>query len=137
MHDLSRDFRYALRTLARSPGFTAVAVLTLALGIGASGAVFGVLRALLLRPLPYAQPERLVMVWSRWSAFPKTWVSVPEFRTWAAAGCFEGLALFDPGKANLTGGGEPERIGSARVSANVFTVLGVRPLLGRCSWAPA
>jgi putative ABC transport system permease protein len=132
MHDLARDLRYALRTLGRSPGFTAVAVLTLALGIGANGAVFSVLRALLLRPLPYAQPERLVMVWSRWSAFPKTWVSVPEYRTWAGAGCFEGLALFAPGKANLTGGGgEPERIGSAQVSANLFAVLGVRPLLGR------
>jgi putative ABC transport system permease protein len=131
MTDLSRDFRHALRTLAKSPGFTAAAVLTLALGIGANGAVFSVLRALLLRPLPYAQPERLVMVWSRWSAFPKTWVSVPEYRIYGDAGCFDGLALFDLGKTNLTGGSEPERIGSALVSANLFDVLGVRPILGR------
>jgi putative ABC transport system permease protein len=131
MKDLSRDFRHALRTLVKNPGFTATAVLTLALGIGANGAVFSVLRALLLRPLPYAQPERLVMVWSRWSAFPKTWVSVPEYRTYGDAGCFEGLALFDLGKTNLTGGSEPERIGSALVSANLFDVLGVRPILGR------
>jgi putative ABC transport system permease protein len=131
MRNLGRDFRHAARTLAKNPGFTAVAALTLALGIGANGAVFSVLRALLLRPLPYAQPERLVMVWGRWSAFPKTWLSVEEYRTYAGAGCFEGLALFDPGQANLTGGAEPERIGSALVSANVFEVLGVRPLLGR------
>jgi putative ABC transport system permease protein len=131
MRDLAHDLRYAARTLAKNPGFTAVAVLTLALGIGANGAVFSVLRALLLRPLPYAQPERLVMVWSRWSAFPKSWLSVEEYRTYAGTGCFEGLALFDPEQANLTGGAEPERIGSALVSANLFEVLGVRPLLGR------
>jgi putative ABC transport system permease protein len=131
MKDIAGDLRYAVRTLAKNPGFAAAAVLTLALGIGANGAVFSVLRALLLRPLPYSQPERLVMVWSRWTAFPKTWVSVEEYRTWDEAGCFTGLALFDPGTVNLTGGGEPEQIGSARVSANLFDVLGVKPILGR------
>ncbi len=131
MKDIAADLRYAARTLAANPGFAAAAVLTLALGIGANGAVASVLRALLLRPLPYSQPERLVMVWSRWSEFPKTWVSVEEARTWAAAGCFSGLALLHPEQANLTGAGEPERVGSARVSANAFEVLGVKPLLGR------
>ena len=131
MKDVIGDLRYAVRTLAKNPGFAAAAVLTLALGIGANGAVFSVLRALLLRPLPYSQPERLVMVWSRWTAFPKTWLSVEEYRTWDEAGCFAGLALFDPGTVNLTGGGEPEQIGSARVSANLFDVLGVKPILGR------
>jgi putative ABC transport system permease protein len=131
MNDLAGDLRYAVRTLAKNPGFTAVAVLTLALGIGANGAVFSVLRGLLLRPLPYAKPESLVMVWSRWSEFPKTWLSVEEARTWADAGCFSGLALFEARQTNLTGGGEPERIGGALVSANAFEVLGVKPLLGR------
>jgi putative ABC transport system permease protein len=131
MNDLAGDLRYAFRTLAKNPGFAAAAVLTLALGIGASGAVFSVLRALLLRPLPYRQPATLVMVWSRWPGFPKTSVSVPEARTWADAGCFAGLALFHLSKSNLTGGAEPERIGSAEVSANLFDVLGVKPLLGR------
>ncbi|HEV3073401.1 MAG TPA: ABC transporter permease, partial [Thermoanaerobaculia bacterium] len=131
MKDIAGDLRYAVRTLAKNPGFAAAAVLTLALGIGANGAVFSVLRALLLRPLPYSQPERLVMVWSRWTAFPKTWVSVEEYRTWDEAGCFAGLALFDPGTVNLTGGAEPEQIASARVSANLFDVLGVKPMLGR------
>jgi predicted permease len=131
MKDIAGDLRFAARTLAKNPGFAAAAVLTLALGIGANGAVFSVLRALLLRPLPYSHPESLVMVWSRWTAFPKTWVSVEEYRTWDEAGCFSGLALFDPGTVNLTGGGEPEQVGSARVSANLFAVLGVEPLLGR------
>ena len=131
MTGLFRDLRHAARTLAKNSGFTAVAVLTLALGIGANGAVFSVLRALLLRPLAYARPERLVMVWSRWSNFPKSWLSVEEYRTYAGTGCFSGLALFDPGNTNLTGGAEPERIGSALVSANVFDVLGVAPILGR------
>ncbi len=131
MKDIAVDLRYACRALAKNPGFAAAAVLTLALGIGANGAVFSVLRALLLRPLPYSQPERLVMVWSRWTAFPKTWLSVEEYRTWDESGCFAGLALFDPGTVNLTGGSEPEQVGSARVSANLFDVLGVKPLLGR------
>lgn len=131
MRTLAQDLRHALRTLAARPGFTVAAVLTLALGIGATGSVASVLRALLLRPLPYAQPDRVVMVWTRFADFPKTWVSVPEFRAYADSGAFAGLALFDPGKTNLTGGEEPERVGSAVVSANLFAVLGVEPILGR------
>jgi putative ABC transport system permease protein len=131
MSRVPQDVRYALRTLGKSPGFTAVAVLTLALGIGANGAVASVVRALLLRPLPYAHQERLVGVWSRWSDFSKTWLSVPEYRTLIDSGCFSGLALFDSGQVNLTGGSEPERVGSASISANLFTVLGVQPRLGR------
>jgi len=136
VNDLPRDFRYAVRTLAASPGFTLVAVVTLALGIGITGSVASVVRALLLRPLPYSQPERLAMVWSRWSDFPKTWVSVSEYRAYEEAGCFSGVALFAPGQSNLTGGDQPERVGSALVSANVFDVLGVKPLLGRTFTAP-
>ena len=131
MNDLSRDFRYAVRTLGASPGFTLVAVLTLALGIGVTGAVASVVRTLLLRPLPYAEPERLTMIWSRWDAFDKTWVSVPEYRAYEESGVFSGVALFSPGQSNLTGGETPERVGSAYVSANTFEVLGVAPLFGR------
>src|ERR1700716_2751893 len=126
-----QDLRFALRTLAKKPGFALVVVLVLALGIGASGTVASVARALLLRPLPYAQPQRLVMVWVRWADFPKAWLAIPEFRAFEEAGCFESLGLFTTGKVNLTGGGEPERVGSAQVSANVFAVLGVEPILGR------
>lgn len=131
MRRLLSDFRYAVRVLVKSPGFTLGAVLTLALGIGITGSVSSLLRTLLLRPLPYTQPERLVMVWNRWSDFPKTWLSTQEYRAYSDAGCFSGVALFQPGQANLTSGGEPERIGSALVSANLFDVLGVKPIQGR------
>ncbi len=131
MTKLLSDFRYAVRVLVKSPGFTLGAVLTLALGIGITGSVSSLLRTLLLRPLPYAQPETLVMVWNRWSDFPKTWLSTQEYRAYGDAGCFSGVALFQPGQANLTSGGEPERIGSALISANLFDVLGVKPILGR------
>jgi putative ABC transport system permease protein len=126
-----QDLRFALRTLAKKPGFTLVVVLVLALGIGAGGAVGSVVRGLLLRPLPYATPERLAMLWVRWAGFPKTWLSVAEFRAFEDAGCFAGLGLYDPGKVNLTGNAEPERVGSAQVSVNLFDVLGVPPILGR------
>lgn len=132
MRYFSRDFRHGLRTLARNPGFTVVAVLMLALGIGANGVVASVLRALLSRPLPYSEPERLVMIWSRWQDYPKTWVSVSEYRNYSTARGFAGLALFAPGKVNLTTrDSQPERIGNALISANLFDVLGVRPILGR------
>jgi putative ABC transport system permease protein len=126
-----QDLRFALRTLAKKPGFTLVVVLVLALGIGAGGTVGSVVQALLLRPLPYAAPGRLATLWVRWANFPKTWLSVAEFRAFAEAGCFAGLGLYDPGKVNLTGNAEPERVGSAEVSANLFDVLGVKPILGR------
>ena len=126
-----QELRVAARTLAKQPGFTLAVVLVLALGIGASGTVASVVRALLLRPLPYAQPERLVMVWVRWADFPKAWLSIPEYRAFEQAGGFAGLGLFVTDRVNLTGSGEPERVGSAEVSANLFDVLGVKPLLGR------
>jgi predicted permease len=125
------DFRYAVRVLVKSPGFTLGAVLTLALGIGITGSISSLLRTLLLRPLPYDRPETLVMVWNRWSDFPKTWLSTQEYRAYGDAGCFSGVALFQSSQANLTSGGEPERIGSALISANLFDVLGIKPILGR------
>jgi putative ABC transport system permease protein len=131
MRRLLSDVRYAIRVLFKSPGFAIGAVLTLALGIGITGSVSSLLRALLLRPLPYDQPERLVMVWNRWSDFPKTWLSTQEYRAYGDTGAFSGVALFQPGQANLTSGGEPERIGSALVSPNLFEVFGVRPIHGR------
>jgi len=125
------DLRFALRNLLKRPGFAAVAILTLGLGIGANGAVASVVRALLLRPLPYGAQDRLVSLWSSWSDFPKSWMGVEEARAWADAGVFDGVALFQARQASLTGGAEPERVGSAVVSPNVFTVLGVNPKLGR------
>src|SRR5262249_5104337 len=78
LESFSQDLRFGARTLGRSPGFTAIAVLTLALGIGANAAIFSVVNAVLLRPLPWREASRAVMIWSRWTAFDKTWVSEGE-----------------------------------------------------------
>ena len=128
-----QDVRYALRGLRRSPGFTAAAVLTLALGMGATTAIFSVIRAVLLAPLPYAEPERRVMVWSRWKDFRKTWVAdgeVMDYRRLIPS--FEAVAAWGTEEANVTGGGgEPVRVGIAQITANTFDTLGARPLIGR------
>jgi len=128
-----QDVRYALRGLRRSPGFAAAAVLTLALGMGATTAIFSVIRAVLLSPLPYAEPERRVMIWSRWKDFDKTWVAdgeVMDYRRLVPS--LESVAAWDTDEANLTGrGGEPVRVGIAEITANGFETLGAKPLLGR------
>ena len=130
MHDL----RYAFRTLARSPGFTAAAVLALALGIGANTAVFSVINGVLLRPLPYPGADRLVMVFD---SFPQQGMEhgpacIPDFLDWKARSrSFQGLDAVATNRFTLTGDGEAEQIVGAAVTAGFFDVLGVRPLLGR------
>jgi putative ABC transport system permease protein len=127
-YDASRGSRALLRT----PGFTLAAVLTLALGIGAVSAIFTVVNAVLLKPLPYQQPERRVMIWSRWVGFDKTWLSAAEwndYRTQVRA--FEDVALWSTGLVNLTGDGEPVQVAGAALTANTFHVLGASPILGR------
>ena len=127
------DLRYALRQLAKSPGFTAVAVLTLALGIGACTAIFSVVDGVLLRPLDYAQPDRIVVV--RSSAppeFPEFSVSPPDFLDWEKqARSFSHLAAATGASLNLTGDGEPQRLNGIKVTARYFDVYGVQPALGR------
>ena len=130
------DVRYALRMLGRNPGFTAVAVLTLALGIGANTTMFGVVNATLLKPLPFPDSDRLVMLWQGQVSDPKNLniVSLPNYRDWLEQNrAFEGIALFDSaGKGyNLSGGTEPEQVSGVRVTASFFPVLGVPPLMGR------
>ncbi len=127
------DIRIALRSLLRRPGFALAAVLTLALGIGANAAVFSVVRAVLLRPLPYDAPDRIAMVWNHWTGWPRTWLSPPEALDYAAAGdAFERFAAFDDGAVNLTGGdAPPQRVRAGLLSVNVLPVLGVAPALGR------
>lgn len=121
-----------LRTLARRPGFTALVVLTLALGVGADAAIFAVARGMLLAPFPYRDADRVVTLWSRWTGYTKTWVSVDEARIYSQeVPSLEGLALYTSLGVNLTGGGEPERVRATAASAGVFSVLGVEPLLGR------
>ena len=133
MEILIQDIRYALRGMRRAPGFTAAAILTLALGMGATTAIFSVIRAVLLSPLPYAEPERRVMIWSRWEDFDKTWVADGELMDYRRlVPSLESVAAWDSGEANLTGGeGEAARVGMAAVTANTFSTLGARPQAGR------
>jgi len=134
METLWQDVRYGLRMLGRTPGFTAVAVLTLALGIGANSAIFSVVYSVLLRPLPYPEPDRLAQVTRSYTGGGSPSVSVLKFHYWRDHNqVFERLAAYDILGAgfNLTGGSEPERVRGIRVSADFFPVLGVNPLLGR------
>ncbi|MFL5578190.1 MAG: ABC transporter permease [Gemmatimonadaceae bacterium] len=133
MDSLLQDLRFAARGLLRRPGFTAAVVATLALGIGANAAIFSVVNAVLLRPLPYGDPDRLVMVWGRYPDFGRTGTSLPDFTDWRAGttGSFAEMAAWHGTLFNLTGQGEPEQLRADRVSANFFPALGVRPALGR------
>jgi putative ABC transport system permease protein len=134
MDTVLQDLRYAFRTLGKNPGFAAVAVLALALGIGANTAIFSVVNAVLLRPLPFPDPDRLMMVLSSnpGKGYPENPVSPPDFLDWRAQNrAFEGMAAFDPSAFNLNEGTEPERIPGARVSASFLGLVGVKPILGR------
>jgi putative ABC transport system permease protein len=127
-----KDVRYAWRAMWRSPGFSLTAILTLALGIGANTAMFGVVNATLLRPLPYAQQDRIVMVWNRWVNWPQTWLSTPEAADYAQQReIFASFSPFSQGAANLTGNGEPERVRAAFIPAGMLTTLGTPPIAGR------
>jgi putative ABC transport system permease protein len=132
METFWRDLRFGLRAFGRTPGVTAVAVLTLALGIGANAAIFSVTRAVLLEPLPYADSRRTVGIWSRWTGWDKTWVSEAELLDYRKARALRDVGAWDVTQANLTGhDAEPERVGAARVTPNVFTALGTGALHGR------
>ncbi|MFZ0761386.1 MAG: ABC transporter permease, partial [Candidatus Sulfotelmatobacter sp.] len=133
MAGLLQDMRYALRQLHKSPGFTAVAVLTLALAIGANTAVFSVIDAVMLRPLPFHDPSRLVVVkTTEPGRLDDIGVSYPAFLDWRSRGqVFEGLSAFREDDFTLTGRGEPAHLTGAVVSANMFSVLGVPPAMGR------
>ena len=126
------DLRFALRQLLKNPGFTAVAVLTLALGIGATTAVFSIVDAVLLKPLPYDEPGQLVQVWEAPGLGQRNWASPGAFRDWKEHGTvFEELSLLDSREVNFTGGGEPERVSGLAMSASGLSILRVRPVLGR------
>ena len=136
MDSVLQDFRYAVRMLTKSPGFTAVAVLTLALGIGANTVVFGMVNSVLLRPLPFDRPEQLVKIWGQYSkqGIPQNSISEPE--VWdlrEALGSVSAIAAYNTGTgANLTrGGNEPLRVTTSQASAELLPMLGVKPALGR------
>src|SRR5688500_3483043 len=132
--DFLQDLRYGLRMLVKNPGFTAVAVIALALGIGANTAIFSVVNTVLLRPLPYKDPERLVMVFedSRAHGYPRDTPTAANYIDWRDQNqVFESMAAIAGGSFNLTGVGDPERIAGYRVSASLFPLLGISPQLGR------
>lgn len=126
------DLRYALRQLRRSPGFAVVAVVTLALGIGANTTIFSVLRGILLRPLPYAEPDRSVMISSHLNGKDNQWVSPAEFADYQAqSSLFSSVAIFDEGAFTLAGDHDAESLRGGLVSANLFATVGTAPILGR------
>ena len=129
---LRQDISGAIRGLIKSPGFAAASLITLALGIGATSAIFTVVKAVLITPLPYSQPERIVQLFTRWTAFEKTWLAdqeVIDFRRMSRT--LTAIGAWGTGQQNLTGDGEPVRVGVGLVTTNLFDVLGTRPLLGR------
>ncbi|MGH9840045.1 MAG: ADOP family duplicated permease [Blastocatellia bacterium] len=138
---LGQDLRFGLRMLRKNPGFSLVAILTLALGIGANTAIFSVVNAVLLKALPYADPQRLVVLWTDnpklqlgFHEVPPANADIPEWRTRTQS--FEWLAVFTPNPTDLSSGGEPERVGGVAVSADFFALFGVAPLAGR-AFTPA
>jgi len=133
METFLQDVRYGVRVLAKNKGFTAVAVLTLALGIGANTAIFSVVNDLLLRPLPYTDAERVVMLWEVTpSGRHMNTTSRANFREWRAqGGSFESVAAFSDQRLNLTGAGEPEEVSVQLATPDLFKVLGAQPILGR------
>src|ERR1700691_1682834 len=111
MKSILQDLRYAVRILAKAPGFTIIAILTLSLGLGANTALFSVVDGLLLSPLPYAQPDSLVALYSRTATFRHSSISYPNFLDWVRDNhSFSGLAAFRTDDFNMTGTGEPERV---------------------------
>ena len=134
MAQLLQDLRYSLRLLRRSPGFTAVAALTLALGIGANAAIFSVVNAVLLQPLPYRTPERLVSIYSRFTnqGFDHFWISPPEYQELRQmARGFADVGGFRNGPVNVTGRDQPLRVAATVATASALTTLGVAPERGR------
>jgi len=129
---IKQDIIGGVRGLLKSPGFAAAALITLALGIGATSAIFSVVKAVLVTPLPYSEPERRVQLFTRWISFDKTWIAdaeIVDFRNMSKT--MSAIAAWSTGEQNLTGDGEPVRVGVGFVTANTLDVLGARPMLGR------
>lgn len=132
MNSLWQDLRYGARMMAKKPGFTVVAVITLALGIGANSAIFSVVNAVLLRPLPYDEADRLVYLTERHPQYESMSVSYPDFVDWRAQnGVFEKIGVVNFRDYNLTGSGEPVRLSTGQAAADWFAALRVHAALGR------
>ena len=132
MNSLLKDLRYSARTLLKSPGFTVVAVITLALGIGANTAIFSVINGVLLRPLPYPESQNLVFVSERDQQMRRLFIAWPNYLDWRAQNqVFESIGVYNRDSFNLAGAGEPQRLLAGQVSADFFSTLKVNPALGR------
>ena len=132
MRELVQDLRYAVRMLAKSPVFTAIAVVTLALGIGGNTAIFSVVNAVLLKPLPYSNPNQLSILSEKSPEFPEMSVAYPNFEEWRDQNhSFEAMAAFRTESFSLASGGAAEHVRARQVSASFLPLLGVHPLLGR------
>ncbi|HSE25871.1 MAG TPA: ABC transporter permease, partial [Pyrinomonadaceae bacterium] len=132
MQTIIQDLRYAIRTMVKRPGFTLVAALTLALGIGANTAIFSAVNAVLLKPLPFPESEQLVDLAETFKPNGYGSVSVPNFEDWKKQNdVFTGIAAYQFRSFNLQSGDTPQRIPGISVSANYFEVLGAKPVLGR------
>jgi predicted permease len=132
MNTFWQDVRYGLRVLSQNPGFTAIAVLTLALGIGANSALFSVVNGVLLTPLPFPNPDELYAVYSTSPTFEESSISYPNFLDWHKQNeSFAYLGAFRSENYNLTGSGEPERLHAHQISAEFFPAYGINPVLGR------
>lgn len=135
MEHFLQDMRYAFRLIRRSPGFAAIAILALALGIGANSAIFSIVNAVVLKPLPYEKPEQLVQVWMRFTGvgIPKdqNWVSAPEFKDLLQNSSLANIAAIDQASFNININARPERVEAARVSPSFFPMLGIQARLGR------
>src|SRR5262245_40651470 len=127
-----QDLRYAVRVMRRNPGFTLIAILTLMLGIGANSAIFSVVNAVLLRPLPYRDPDRLVMLSYRRESDGFSAATARSFVRWRIqTNTFEKISGYRTDTADFTGNGDPERLEAGIISANLLETLGVTPALGR------
>jgi putative ABC transport system permease protein len=132
MRTLLQDLRYGARMLLKHPGFSLIAIITLALGIGANSAIFSVVNGVLLRPLPYEEPERLVLLTEYATGFGEMTLSYPNFTDWRAHNrVFEKIGVYNQQSYNLTGSGEVERLRAAQMSADLFDALRVKAALGR------
>src|SRR3954470_5178041 len=133
LENAGRDLRYGLRQLRRSPMFAGVAILTIALGIGATSAIFSVINAVALKPLPYPNSDRLVFITSQFPklGFDKFWLSPPEyFELRERSKSYTDIAAYRETALNVSDGSRPERVNAVAVTANMFDVLGVRPMMG-------
>ena len=132
MHALAQDLRFAFRQLWKTPGFTVTIVITLALGIGGTTAIFSLVQGVLLRPLPFSQPDRLVLLGDHLGDNVSTPVTAREIGIYASATeAFSDTGGYIDASYEISGGAAPERVNAARFTSAVFSTLGVSPILGR------